>query len=86
MLTFVERMDEEFIKILQATDAHATDFVTKWAAAGMLDLLQEIPPYILAHMLHRQTAIESGCENLIATNTTNEYLHVACMCMCIIDR
>ena len=30
ILVFVERMDEEFTKVLQATDPHSTDFVTKY--------------------------------------------------------
>lgn len=30
LLVFVERMDEEFTKLLQATDPHSTDFVTKY--------------------------------------------------------
>ena len=30
VLTMVERADDEFIKILQSTDAHSTDYVTKY--------------------------------------------------------
>lgn len=29
VLSLVERLDDEYTKILQATDAHSTDFVTK---------------------------------------------------------
>ena len=29
MLTMVERMDEEFIKMLQACDAHSTEYVER---------------------------------------------------------
>jgi Eukaryotic translation initiation factor 3 subunit 8 N-terminus len=29
MLTIVERMDEEFIKMLQACDAHSTEYITR---------------------------------------------------------
>jgi len=30
MLTIVERMDEEFIKMLQACDAHSTEYIVRW--------------------------------------------------------
>ena len=30
VLTMVERADDEFTKILQSTDAHSTDYVTKY--------------------------------------------------------
>ena len=30
MLTLVERMDEEFIKMLQACDAHSTEYVERF--------------------------------------------------------
>ena len=38
ILVFVERMDEEFTKVLQATDPHSTDFVTKYVTLFQCDI------------------------------------------------
>ena len=35
VLTMVERVDDEFTKLLQHTDAHSTDYVTKYAVQNV---------------------------------------------------
>ena len=33
ILTMVERMDDEFVKMLQACDAHSTEYIDRWVAS-----------------------------------------------------
>lgn len=47
ILVFVERMDEEFTKVLQATDPHSTDFVTKLEGEARVEkIIKRVQEYL----------------------------------------
>ncbi|CAI8034637.1 Eukaryotic translation initiation factor 3 subunit C [Geodia barretti] len=52
ILTLLERADDEFIKILQSTDAHSTDYVTKLQGEKTVcSLIQRVQAYLEHRLL-----------------------------------
>ena len=65
VLTMVERVDDEFTKLLQHTDAHSTDYVTKYAVQNVYCIKSTVCIYSTCTCIRNYTVM------LIQVNSLN---------------